>query len=421
MTSCIHVDTFRVNPQTITSLTLFVLGFWSTTGQTAERLTIPHQPQPVGTERMGGVDIPDVETLRQMHDSRYVLRAWDGKLQKRIVEKNRLPADPGNVQHIWMVKSTTSAIYVCRQKHIFKSNDGGRSWTAHPSGDGKLSTKFAILDSGDFVGITGGGASQDPLSIMQSTDEGQSWKKLTTVQIPQRCQPYSGKYIDGIKRTSDGTLLFAVDVRMLQPDPEVSKFYNEMWITLCYRSLDDGKTWEPPSTMCPWWAGAEGGIAETPSGKLVATVRYQRPLLPGDPSQLVQQNGGYTNWPYKTLFLLDSLDGGKSWQNFRQLCTRFGQTRGYPVALEDGTLVVTHDTRYGPGGPGTRAMISHDEGQTWQDEVYYLDYSSAPGSYSSSVALNDGLILTVVGSTRVGQGHWDAAEMTAIRWKPIVK
>ena len=249
------------------------------------------------------------------------------------------------------------------------------------------------------MGVTGAGESQKPLTVMKSTDEGRSWQKRGEIRIPEQHKPYSGKYFNGVTRLADGTLLFPVDVRMLQTDPEATKFYGERWIAICFRSLDDGQTWEPPSTMCPWWAGAEGGISETPSGKLVATVRYQRPLLPGDAPVLVEQNGGYKGWPYKNVFLLDSLDGGQSWQNFRQLCTRFGQTRGYPVALGDGTLVVTHDTRYGPGGPGSRAMISRDEGQTWQDEVYYLDYSSAPGSYNSSVALDDGLILTVVGST----------------------
>ena len=152
---------------------------------------------------------------------------------------------------------------------------------------------------------------------------------------------------------------------------------------------------------------------------MIAAVRYQRPLLPTDASGLVEKNGGYKGWPYKTVFLIDSTDGGRTWTAFRQLCTRFGQTRGYPAALGDGTVVVVHDTRYGPGGPGTRAMISRDEGSSWQDEVYYLDYSSAPGSYAASVVLEDDVILTVTGSTRPGQGPWDPAQMTAIRWKPV--
>ena len=67
-------------------------------------------------------------------------------------------------------------------------------------------------------------------------------------------------------------------------------------------------------------------------------------------------------------------------QNLRQLTTVFRQTRGVPVALKDGTVIVIHDTRYGPGPAGSRAMISRDEGKTWEDEVYYLDHTAVKGS-----------------------------------------
>jgi len=108
-------------------------------------------------------------------------------------------------------------------------------------------------------------------------------------------------------------------------------------------------------------------------------------------------------WPYKHVFLVDSDDEGRSWQNFRQLTTVFGQCYGYPAALSDGTVVVIHDTRYGPGPPSGRAMISYDEGETWEDEVYYL---CEGGAYSASVVLEGDVILTIVGET-------------AIRWKPV--
>ena len=96
----------------------------------AAELTIPHLPQPVRTERMGAVDVPPVEQLREMHDSPYILHARDGKLSAVEVEKIRLPEDPGNVQVVWMVKAADGAIYVRRTKHICRSTDGGRSWTA---------------------------------------------------------------------------------------------------------------------------------------------------------------------------------------------------------------------------------------------------------------------------------------------------
>jgi len=245
--------------------------------------------------------------------------------------------------------------------------------------------------------------------------------------MPVEYKPFDGKYGDFVFVTSDGTLLCPVDVRRPVEDPQLNQWYRQQWNAVCFRSTDDGHTWQGPSLVCHWWAGCEGGMAQTPSGKIVAVVRHQRPLLASDSPDLVEKNGGYTvqeneksvGWPYKTVFMIDSHDDGRTWTDFRQVCTRFGQTRGYPAALSDGTVVVVHDTRYGPGGPGTRAMISRDEGRSWQDEVYYLDYSATTGSYANSIVLEDDLILTVACSTRPGRPAKAPAEVTAIRWRPV--
>ena len=76
---------------------------------------------------------------------------------------------------------------------------------------------------------------------------------------------------------------------------------------------------------------------------------------------------------------------------------------------------------YGPGPPGSRAMVSRDEGQTWLDEVYYVDYTTFTGSYSASIALEDDTILTIAGSTQVRPGEpiREKTDFYAIRWKPV--
>jgi len=184
---------------------------------------------------------------------------------------------------------------------------------------------------------------------------------------------------------------------------------------MTYRSLDGGKTWQERFYIRD--CASEGGIAELPSGKLLLVIRYQRELRPSDPLWLEEKTGSKG---YKHIFLADSEDEGKNWQNWRQLTTVHGQAHGYATAQSDGVVVVTHETRYGPGGPGSRAMISYDEGQTWEDEVYYLDYSAPPntGAYSSSVVLEDDTILTLVPSGIPRTAAWTPCDVTAIRWKP---
>ena len=100
----------------------------------------------------------------------------------------------------------------------------------------------------------------------------------------------------------------------------------------------------------------------------------------------------------------------------------YGQTYGAPAALGDGTVAVVHDTRYGPGHPGSRALISRDEGATWRDEVYCLDRTTFTGGYSQSVVLDDDTLLTVAGYSDAAN-DWDAVvdhtHFAAIRWRPV--
>ena len=65
-------------------------------------------------------------------------------------------------------------------------------------------------------------------------------------------------------------------------------------------------------------------------------------------------------------------------------------------------------------------MISHAQGKTWQDKVYYLDFTTFTGSYNASIRISDDTILTVAGSSQAGNS-WEAIKKTdfyVIRWKP---
>ena len=94
---------------------------------------------------------------------------------------------------------------------------------------------------------------------------------------------------------------------------------------------------------------------------------------------------------------------------------------GIPQSRATGLWSLFHDTRYGPGPPGSRAMISRDEGRTWLDEIYYLDSTTFTGSYSASVVFADDTILSICGSSQA-LGSWDGVrdntDIYAIRWRP---
>ena len=146
------------------------------------------------------------------------------------------------------------------------------------------------------------------------------------------------------------------------------------------------------------------------SGNLLAVIRYHGPVVPQwpliDPGQ---------HSLYKTVFLADSHDQGKTWKNLRPLTNVHGQCHGFAAGLSDGSVVVTHDHRYPPGTPGGKAMISRDEGRTWEDEVYHLYFATKPGGlagFSESVVLEDDTILTLAGATDVGRAKRLSASNT---------
>jgi hypothetical protein len=169
------------------------------------------------------------------------------------------------------------------------------------------------------------------------------------------------------------------------------------------------------------------------SGRLLAAIRYQRPLLPDDPPNLIEKTGSWNKeasgklptFPYKHVFLADSIDEGRSWQDLRQLTTAFGQCYGFPVGLSDGTAVVLHDHRYPGEISSGRAMVSPDEGVNWNDEVYSTHYGLGIAGYNQTFVLEDDLMLTVAGTCDElkSRQSWDAAvgksDIWAIRWKLV--
>ena len=376
-------------------------------------------PFPTGT--IGGVPNPSRDELLAMHEAPYILRACSGKLTKLAVHKSRLPADPKqNHQGIKVVMNQEGIVYARLTSVMCKSADGGRTWTSHPlpyEREGFEHSWYQILKDGTFISVWVPMVSAEadvtlPAQVRASHDEGRTWQMITEFSIEYPGYDHTRFATFPLCRLPDDTLLSFVQVR------KKFVFEGTEWQSACtsggtmlimHRSTDRGKTWQGPTKFHEW--ASEGGITILPSGRLLAAIRHQRPLIPTDPPDLLDQMGPNHGYPYKHIFLFESDDSGRTWKNWRQLTTAFGQCYGYPVSLSDGTVVVVHTTPYGPGERGSRAMFSHDEGQTWEDETYYMTFSE-PSGYNQSVALHDGTILTVAARN-------DTEPMTAIRWKPV--
>lgn len=390
----------------------------------------------VVTAHMGGVAVPSGEALESMHAGQYILRAYGGKLTRVPVVKTLLPHCPKvGVQGVQVDLGPGETIYSRQRTMLCKSTDGGRTWASQPISAPAGWTipetgRWKVLRDGTLVcvAVKMGRDQRAPAEVWVSGDEGRSWTKRAEIpvemKLPQSGKRYAERYCHrGLDRLEDNTLLWVVDIR---DDP-----YTEGHGAFCFRSTDAGRTWQGPVLMIDW--GSEGAAVRLPSGRVLATMRYQRQPAPSDTAEMRTFMGthpGRTGLDgFKNVFLMDSDDGGRSWSPPRMLTTVFGQTFGYPAVQSDGTVVVVHDTRYGPGHPGARALISRDEGKTWEDEVYYLDHTRITGSYSASVVLGDDTIVTICASSRVthavaqagqrAEGGDARTDLHAIRWKPV--
>ena len=373
------------------------------------------------TSRLGGVDVPSVDVLKQMHDDQYILHAAGGKLTRVPVEKTLLPhSDDMSPQGTHVDVGPDGTVYVKQSQVLCKSTDGGRTWTSRslvgmadvPGGH------WRVLRDGTFIGVdcSTGPDARDPAVVWVSQDEGITWTKRAEIPVEMNLpdgRPYTERYTHrGLNRLQNDTLLWTVDIR------DTPTTMNGCYT---FRSMDEGNTWQGPILMIDW--GSEGAAVLVPSGRVFATMRYQRPPLPADTEEMMRlMDGTDAGRGFKNVFVMESADGGQTWSPPRMLCTVYGQTFGYPAVQSNGTVVVIHDTRYGPGPPGSRAMISRDEGRTWLDEVYYLDSTTFTGSYSASMVFADDTILSICGSSQA-PGSWDGVrdntDIYAIRWQPV--
>ena len=373
------------------------------------------------TSHLGGVDVPSAEVLKRMHDSQYILHAAGGKLTRVPVEKTLLPhSDDMSPQGTHVDVGPDGTVYVKQSQVLCKSTDGGRTWTSRsligmedlPGGH------WRVLRDGTFIGVdcSTGAEARDPAVVWVSQDEGITWTKRAEIPVEMNLpdgRPYTERYTHrGLNRLQDDTLLWTVDIR------DTPTTMNGCYT---FRSTDGGHAWQGPILMIDW--GSEGAAVLAPSGRAFATMRYQRPPLLSDTEEMMRPMAGSDEGRgFKNVFVMESADGGQTWSPPRMLCTVYGQTFGYPAVQSNGTVVVIHDTRYGPGPPGSRAMISRDEGKTWLDEVYYLDSTTFTGSYSASVVFADDTILSICGSSQA-PGSWDEVrdntDIYAIRWRPL--
>ena len=261
-----------------------------------------------------------------------------------------------------------------------------------------------VSEDGRLLNISQAHSSAELPIVWASDDDGETWEQLCQIDVA----PLRNIGVESMTRLNDGTLLVPIHSS------------NTEYV---FRSRDGGRTFPYRSILGDWCC--EVNIADLPSDRLLAVIRYQRSSLPDDPSDLLERTGAAafgSNFPYKHVFLADSADGGVTWTNLRQLTTVFGQCHGAAVGLRNDRVVVVHDHRYPRELASGRALVSRDGGQTWEDEVYYLCHGNAAG-YARTITLDGEEMLTLVGSAYGDVEAWEncigKSHFVLVRWRLV--
>ena len=169
------------------------------------------------------------------------------------------------------------------------------------------------------------------------------------------------------------------------------KFYSHTGKIYAVISKDTGKSWHTLGEI-PLFPGThitqyhEPHAIELPSGKLLGLIRLQNSAA--TPTQKLEELGIV---PF-SLMQTESLDGGKTWSPAEPL--GFHGSPPHLLLHSSGTIICVYGYRLPPFGE--RAMLSHDEGKTWEyDYILRDDGPDTDLGYPSSVELEDGAILTV--------------------------
>ena len=336
--------------------------------------------------------------------------------------------------------SSDGTIYIALYAKIFVSTDGGRTWEARlidvgsldpPTAERANYDSFVVLRDGTLLWAYHSSEHETDF-VIRSKDGGKTWEPWSRI-VDRAPFDDAGGNQNCMTEFKDGTILWPTRLgpassKIKERDAASGTWQGPPhWTTYVYRSTDGGRTWGEKSPLQEW--GTETNLLALASGGLLAAIRYQRyaeaPAPTNEPEDIAaadQQRQGSVG---KRVFLADSSDGGRTWEDFRPVRREgsglmdivFGEAHGHMVELSDGTVVLAHERRYPYEVGDVRARVSRDQGQTWAPEAYRL----SPGhGYAASVVLPDDTIVTALGNTPLNKegrsvdGKWYAQ---VVRWR----
>ena len=279
-----------------------------------------------------------------------------------------------------LVRHPDGTIFLRTQTQGFlTSNDGGETWSGLsvdlPQAPEKQVLHGLGLSLDGRLWLMHQSRGGKDLFVSTSEDAALTWD-TTSIDYANLApgapgRPYAFCYNDynTFFQRPDGTMVLGVGLRYedhgdYQQEDQSRPGFHETLI----RSRDGGKTWGDPSEVHQHVA--ETGYALDPDDpdRILAVTRKQRPPLRGqDPAEQEKAAGvpPGTAWPWKGALLLESTDGGRSFQELPGSYLGSYSHRATILWTQDNTVVVASGVGRKDGRRVVR--ISLDGGRSWVD------------------------------------------------------
>lgn len=296
------------------------------------------------------------------------------------------------------------------------SDDFGKTWSqpkpvSAPS-RGKpvapLCLALAYLGDGRLI------ANEEAGRRWSSDDYGETWTSDGLPKIPRGMAAWDPALMTS--RSVDGSVLLAQTCYK-----EVHSLPNALNTQGCLIfSHDKGKTWSEPKSVPQWLGVNEVALTRAKNGDWIAACRTMWP------DRYAHLN--FDHWCGLAVSI--SKDEGKTWSE-KNVLYEWGRHHPCTIVMSNGDLVMSYAVRLGYANKangarqfGIEAIVSHDNGATWDlDHRYILDIwsgnsANASSQATSSVLLPDGTILTAYGTGyRAKASDYFPRDIGLVRWQ----